>query len=123
LFKSLRKKGISELEQPIASTAVSEIPHLNENIINRYSLVDQDSNITIDKYSHLLGLISVYSDPDYYCIVLRKRAQRYCLVMRFDDAIQDLQTALDITNNNDVQYTREFEELITRITVWRNLSL
>lgn len=97
----------------------SEIYHLwkEENELDGVSKIN--SNKVIDIFTELLELIDKGKDPYGYCIVLRMRAQKYCLKKKYDDALKDLRTEQDFINKyHDLLRIKKCEELISKISDW-----
>ncbi len=81
---------------------------------------EKNSNKVIDIFSELLELIDKEKDPHGYCILLRMRAQNYCLKKKYDDALRDLRTERDFINKyHDLLRIKKCEELISKISDWR----
>ena len=94
-----------------------------EKMNNSHISPDEACNKVIDIYSKLLTLISEETEPLDYYFVLRKRAQHYSLLNRFDDALDDLYREGDHAwRNNDNLRVKECQELISQISAWNLAS-
>jgi len=90
---------------------------------NRQYLSADERDKAIGIFSQLLDLIDLPSDPKNYCTALRKRAQHYSLDMKFDNALQDLNTERDIACKcHNYRHVEECDGLISQITTWRDAS-
>ena len=77
---------------------------------------EKSCNMAIDVISKLLALVDKEMDPHDYCVALRMRAQNYCLVKRYDDALEDLYKERDLDRKlNDYLRIIKCEELIKQI--------
>ena len=73
---------------------------------------------TIAIFSKLLELIDKETDPHGYSVALRMRAQNYCLINKYDDALEDLKIERDLNNrNNDQIRVEKCDELISQINI------
>jgi len=71
---------------------------------------------TIAIFSKLLDLIDKESDPHGYSVALRMRAQHYCLIKKYDEALVDLKIERDLNDrNNDQLRVKKCDELISKI--------
>lgn len=101
----------------------SEINHLWLEIYRLWdeaqaldSFSEKNCNDTITMFSKLLEMIDMDSDPHSYSVALRMRAQHYCLIRKYDDALVDLKMERDLNDrNNDQVRVKKCDELISQI--------
>lgn len=104
-----------------AATEISllwlEIYRLWEEAQALDGISERNCSETIAVFSKLLELIDKESDPHSYSVVLRMRAQHYCLINQYDDALEDLKIERDLDDrNNDKLRVKKCDELILQIT-------
>lgn len=109
------------MDQSITTYATSATAH-EWTETNQFNDSSNDGyENAIRALTRLLDRINESSHPNEYCCALRKRAQYFSLSMKFDDALEDLHRELEISSsNNYYRRTGEVEDLISRLTQWRN---
>ena len=77
---------------------------------------EKNCNLAIDVISKLLDLVDKEMEPHDYCVALRMRAQNYCLLKKYDSALEDLYKERDLDRKlNDYIRIIKCEELISQI--------
>ena len=80
-------------------------------------------NKAINIFSKILELVDKEKDPHDYCVALRMRAQNYCLLKKYDDALNDLHVERKFNGkNNDLLRVKKGEDLISQILVWQSIA-
>ena len=101
----------------------SEIYSLWKDSIESDDVSKTNCDKAIDIFSVLLELVDKEKDPHDYCVALRMRAQNYCLLKKYDDALNDLHTERKFNgDNNDHLRVKKCEELISEILVWQSIA-
>jgi hypothetical protein len=112
----LRKSDSNEFASEI-NLLWLEIYRLWEEAQTLEGISETNCNETIAIFSKLLKLIDKESDPHSYSVALRMRAQNYCLINKYDDALEDLKIERELNErNNDQIRVEKCDELISQIT-------
>ncbi len=101
-----------------------KIDHLWKAIrrTHEFSLEGLDSQLGV--FTQLTDLVDKKKDPQFFCQVLRKRAQFHSLATRFDDALTDLRLEREIARSNNLNHiVEDIDHHITRLTFWSELIL
>ncbi len=118
------------MEHHFTNTNAREINHLWSEIYSLWKealetdgISEKNCNKAIDIFSELLELVDEEKDPHDYCVALRMRAQNYCLLKKYDDALNDLHVERKFNGkNHDLLRVKKGEELISQILVWQSVA-
>lgn len=115
------------MDRPSTNIAASEIHHLWSEVYRLWEeshstdgVSENDCNKAIGIFSKMLDLVDKETNPHDYCVALRMRAQNYCMLREFDNALKDLHRERDFNHkNHDHLRVDRCEKLISQISDWR----